>query len=94
MKRKFAVYLFVGTILATSTAGAIRVCGQTGAYRLSNNPPGILSGQPMPAGGIPPGLHTPTTTLGMQACQPSQWQALPFNPTPICQAANTTMLSF
>ena len=82
MKRKFAVYLFVGTILATSTAGAIRVCGQTGAYRLSNNPPGILSGQPMPAGGILPGQHTPTTTYGYAGLPTQPMAGPPFQSNP------------
>ena len=53
MNRKLAVYLVVGSILATSTAGAIRVLGQSGPNRSSNNNQGIGPNyQPLPNGEI------------------------------------------
>ena len=91
MKRNFAVYLVFGTVLAASAAGTIRVFGQSGPNRPSNNY--AVNGsnyQPQPygvGGGIQTGPYIPIQNYGVAGLPPQPMGGNQFQPNPNMQGS-------
>ena len=82
MKRKLAVYLILGTVLAASTGGAINVFGQNGPVRPSDNNAAYLPIQSNSAVGNLEGPFAISANNGNLVSPTQQIAGNPFQPNP------------